>query len=134
MASSSTNLQDYIQREGRLSSKATNLHNLPANQSTVLKVLSKPNEMPYKQLCQMVEALPDNRQLTQSQLDGTLYELVRMGYLTSFTENGDVIYMLQVELGKIPPPQRHEQRLMRKLDLRDLKFDDLHRSQDDTNP
>jgi len=125
MASSSSNLQDYMRRESKRVGNSADIQNLPANQNTVLKLLSEPKEMPYKQLCKAVEQLPETNRLTQSQLDGTLYELIRMGYLTSFMENGDVVYMLQVELGKTPPPQRHEQRLMRKLDLSDLNLDEL---------
>ncbi len=132
MASSSSNLQDYMQRENNRASGAIDSHSLPANQNTIMKLLSEPKEMPYKELCKAVEELPEGKKLNQSQLDGTLYELIRLGYLTSFMENGDVVYMVQVELGKTPPPQRHEQRLIRKLDLGDLKLGDLHK--DDTSP
>ena len=42
---------------------------------------------------------------------------------------------LQVEIGKTPPPQRHEQRLFRNLDLQELKFDELRdMEKKDTNP
>lgn len=131
MASSSSNLQDYMRRESKRVDGSADIHSLPANQTTILKLLSEPKEMPYKELCKTVEQLPEKTRLTQSQLDGTLYELIRMGYLTSFMENGDVVYLLQVELGEAPPQQRHEQRLLRKLDLRDLNLDEL---KDDTNP
>ena len=91
--------------------------------------------MAYKQLCKVVADLPEDERLTQSQLDGTLYELIRMSYLTSFMENGEVIYMLQAEIGKKPPPQRHEQRLHRKLDLGGLNLDELRNlKKEDTNP
>lgn len=134
MASSSSNLQDFMRRESKRVDGSADMHSLPANQNTVLKLLSDPKEMPYKQLCKAVEQLPESTRLTQSQLDGTLYELIRMGYLTSFMENGDVVYLLQVELGEAPPPPRHEQRLMRKLDLGDLNLDDLKDfKEEDTN-
>ena len=58
MASSSSNLQDYMQRESNRVSGRTDIHNLPSNQITVLKLISEPNEMPYKQLCKTVELLP----------------------------------------------------------------------------
>jgi hypothetical protein len=135
MASSSSNLQNYMQQESRRIGFSADTHGFPANQNTVLQLLSQPKEMPYQQLCKAVEDLPENERLTQSQLDGTLYELIRMGYLTSFMENGDVVYMLQVEIGKKPPPQRHEQRLMRKLDLSELNLDELNNlKKEDTNP
>ena len=135
MASSSSNLQDYMRREGKRADGSTDIHSLPVNQNTVLKLLSDPKEMPYKELCKAVEQLTESTRLTQSQLDGTLYELIRMGYLTSFMENGDVVYLLQVELGAAPPPPRHEQRLMRKLDLGDLNWDDLKEwKEEDTKP
>jgi len=131
MASSSSNLQDYMQRHGK--QDQTDPHSLPANQHTVMKLLSEPKEMPYKQLCKAVEELAEGQRLNQSQLDGTLYELIRMGYLTSFMENGDVVYMVQIEMNAPPPPPRHEQRLMRKLDLGDLNLDDLRDlNKDDT--
>ena len=132
MASSSSNLQDYMQRHGN---RATNdPHSLPANQKTVMGLLSEPREMPYKQLCKAVEDLPEKQRLNQSQLDGTLYELIRSGYLTSFMENGDVVYMVQVDMGTPPPPPRHEQRLMRKLDLGALSLDDLPTAEDEITP
>lgn len=135
MASSSSNLQDYMQQKGGQVSGSANIQGFPANQRTVIKLLSEPKEMPYKQLCKVVEDLPVDERLTQSQLDGTLYELVRMSYLTSFREKGDVVYMLQVEIGKKPPPQRHEQRLIRKLDLSELNLDELRNlKKEDTNP
>ena len=135
MASSTSNLQNYIQQESRQVGCSADAHSFPANQSTVLQLLSQPKEMPYKQLCKAVESLPEDARLTQSQLDGTLYELIRMGYLASFMENGDVIYILQVEIGKKPPAQRHEQRLLRKLDLSELNLDELsHLKKEDTNP
>jgi len=123
MASSSSNLQDYMQRHSKQT--PTDPHSLPTNQATVMRLLSESKEMPYKQLCKVIEELPENQRLNQSQLDGTLYELIRMGYLTSFMENGDVVYMVQIEVGVPPPPPRHEQRLIRKIDLGDLKLDDL---------
>ena len=136
MASSSSNLQDYMERESGRVSGSADIHNLPVNQSTVLKLLAGPKEMPYKQLCKAVEELPENKRLTQSQLDGTLYELIRMGYLVSFMENGDVVYLLQVELGDAPPAPRHEQKLVHKFDFSDVNLDELRKKfkEEDTNP
>ncbi len=133
MASSSSNLQDYMQRHENKGAKDP--QSLPPNQKTVINLLSAPNEMPYKQLCKAMEDLPDDQKLNQSQLDGTLYELIRMGYLTSFMENGDVVYMIQVDISAPPPPPRHEQRLMHKFDLSDLNLDELRNSlrDDDTS-
>lgn len=132
MASSSSNLQNYMQHTGK---RAGDLDGFPVNQSTIIKLLSEPKEMPYKQLCKTVSDLPENENLTQAQLDGALYELIQAGYLTSFMENGDVIYMLKVEIGKKPPPPRREQRLMRKLDLGALNLDELRNlKKEDTNP
>ena len=124
-----------MQQKAKDTSDSAETPNFPANQNIVIKLLSEPKEMPYKLLCKAVEELPENERLTQSQLDGTLYELIRMSYLTSFMENGDVVYMLQVEVGKKPPPQRHEQRLLRKLDLSELKLDELRNLKiEDTKP
>ena len=136
MASSSSNLQDYMEREGGRVSGSADIHSLPANQNTVIKLLAEPKEMPYKQLCKAVEELPENKRLTQSQLDGTLYELIRMGYLTSFMENGDVVYLLQVEVGEAPPPPRHEQKFVHKFDFGDVNLDELRKKfkEEDTNP
>jgi hypothetical protein len=135
MASSSNNLQNSIQKKYDSVDSSSNAFDLPSNQNTVIKLLSGPKEMPYKQLCATMETLPEDERLTQPQLDGTLYELIRMSYLTSFMENGDVVYMLQVDVGKKPPPQRHEQRLLRKLDLGALNLDELRKSKKgDTKP
>jgi hypothetical protein len=132
MASSSSKLQNYMQQKGK---RVGDIDSFPVNQNTVIKLLSEPKEMPYKQLCKTVSDLPENERLTQSQLDGTLYELIQSGYLTSFMENDNVVYMLQVEIGKKPPPQRREQRLMRKLDLGALNLDELRKiKKEDTNP
>ncbi len=125
MASSSSNLENYLHKKFQKVDDSTQSPSLPPNQNTVINLLAEPKEMPYKDLCKAVGELPEDERLTQSQLDGTLYELIRMSYLTSFMENGDVIYMLQAEIGKKPPPQRHEQRLLRKLDLGALNLDDL---------
>lgn len=134
MASSSSNLQDYMQRESERLSGSADASNLPANQNTILKLLSEPKEMPYKELCKAVEQLPETTRLTQSQLDGTLYELIRMGYLTSFMEKGDVVYLLQVELGTKAPAPRHEQKLVHKFNFKDLDLDQLSNlSDDETN-
>ena len=131
MASSTNNLKKTYERIN----SSTFSHGLPVNQNTVIKLLSEPNEMAYKQLCKVVGELPVEERLTQSQLDGTLYELIRTNYLTSFMENGDVVYMLQVDMGKKPPPQRHEQHLFRKLDLGSLNLDELRSlKKEDTNP
>jgi len=135
MASSTSNLQNYLQKKFQKVDDSTHFPNLPPNQNTVVNLLVEPKEMPYKQLCKAVEDLPEDERLTQSQLDGTLYELIRMSYLTSFMENGDVIYMLQAKIGKKPPPQRHEQRLLRKLDLGALNLDNLmDLNKEETNP
>lgn len=133
MASSSSNLQDYMQRNKDRASSLSDIYNLPANQYSIMTILSEPKEMPYKQLCKAIEELPENKRLTQSQIDGTLYELIRMGYLTSFVENGDIVYMVQVTEGK-PPEKRDEQRLFRKLDLKDLNLESLNDlKEEDTN-
>jgi len=135
MASSSSNLQNYLQKKFQKIDDSTNTPSLPPNQNTVINILAEPKELPYKDLCRAVEELPENERLTQAQLDGTLYELIRMSYLTSFMENGEVVYMLQAEIGKKPPPQRHEQRLLRKLDLGALNLDDLRNlKKEETNP
>lgn len=135
MASSSSNLQNYLQKKFQKIDDSTNAPSLPPNQNTVINILAEPKELPYKDLCRAVEELPENERLTQAQLDGTLYELIRMSYLTSFMENGEVVYMLQAEIGKKPPPQRHEQRLLRKLDLGALNLDDLRNlKKEETNP
>mgnify|MGYP002626076189 CR=1 FL=1 len=133
MASSSSNLQDYMQRNKDRAGSLSDIYNLPANQFSIMMILSEPKEMPYKQLCKAIEELPENKRLTQSQIDGTLYELIRMGYLTSFVENGDIVYMVQVSEGKAPE-KRDEQRLFRKLDLKDLNLESLNDlKEEDTN-
>ncbi len=131
MASSSSNLQDYMQRNKDKANDLSDIYNLPANQYTIMMLLAGPKEMAYKNLCKAIEDLPENKRLTQSQIDGTLYELIRMGYLTSFMENGDIVYMVQVSEGK-PPEKRDEQRLFRKLDFKDLRRN-LKADSDDKN-
>lgn len=120
MASSSSNLQDYVTRNKDMAKGLSDTYNLPANQYTVMSVLSAPKEMPYKKLCKTIEALPEHKRLSQSQIDGTLYELIRLGYLSSFMENGDVVYMVLISDGKLPD-KRDEQLIYPKLDFKDLR-------------
>lgn len=115
MGSSTGNIRDLRDKPERISS-AAELNHLPPNQYTVMSVLIGPREMAYTTLCETIQALPDNLRLTQSQIDGTLFELVKEGYLTSFMENGDVVYMVQLRAGQ-RPSKRDEQRLWNKFEM-----------------
>jgi hypothetical protein len=114
MGSSTGNLREHPDKPEPLN--AAELSHLPPNQFALLSVLLEPRELSYTALCAAVKALPEAQRLTQSQIDGTLFELVKEGYLTSFMENGDVVYLLQLRPGK-RPSKRDEQRLWNKFDL-----------------
>jgi hypothetical protein len=72
--------------------------------------------MAYTLLAQSAQALSPEDRLTQAELDNALFELVRIGYLTSFFEDGDVIYMLQTT-GNRPPSKHDEQVLWNPMDM-----------------
>jgi hypothetical protein len=115
VGSSTGNLRDFRDKPEGISSAADLLH-LPPNQYSVMSLLITPREMAYSALCEAIKTLPEPQRLTQAQLDGTLFELVKEGYLTSFMENGDVVYMVQLRKGK-RPSKRDEQRLWNKFDM-----------------
>jgi len=80
---------------------------LSTEEQTILRVLAEPREMPYQALCAALIALPEAERLIQVQIDEALHDLVTKGYLTSFFENGDVVYLLQHN----PKLKQDEQRL-----------------------
>lgn len=80
---------------------------LSTEQQTILRVLAEPREMPYQALCAALIALPEEERLSQLQIDEALHGLVSVGYLNSFFENGDVVYLLQHN----PKLKQDEQRL-----------------------
>jgi hypothetical protein len=115
MSSSTGNLQKYDAHKGkRRITDLSQIAQLPANQHTVMETMLHAKEMSYSRLCETIKHLPDNTRLTQSQIDSTLYELISAGYLTSFMEDGEIIYMVQLK-GK--SQKRDEQRLWKGLDL-----------------
>lgn len=89
---------------------------LPKPQRVLLDFLRAAREMPYTVLCQSMQSLASDDQMTQTELDNALFELVRIGHLTSFFEDGDVIYMVQSS-GARPPSKRDEQVLWDPLEM-----------------
>jgi hypothetical protein len=85
-------------------------------QRVLLDFLRASHEMAYTLLCQSAQSLPTEDRMTQAELDNALFELVRIGHLTSFFEDGDVIYMVQSS-GARPPSKRDEQVLWDPLDM-----------------
>lgn len=113
MGSSTSNLQDFLNRKTGKGIHFDDIYNLPSHQILVMEVLTEAGELAYDDLIAKLTTLPDDKQLSQSQIDGTLYELVRLGYVLSFIEDGVIMYMVQ----KKKPQKRDEQRLWDKLDL-----------------
>lgn len=89
---------------------------LSKTQRVLLDLLRTSKEMAYTLLCQTVNTLPLEDRLSQADLDNALFELVRIGHLTSFFEDGDVIYMVQTS-GARPPSKRDEQMLWNPLEM-----------------
>jgi hypothetical protein len=89
---------------------------LSRSQRVLLDYLRAAKEMAYKLLCQSMQTLPSDERLTQAELDNALFELVRIGHLTSFFEDGDVIYMVQTS-GARPPSKRDEQVLWNPMEM-----------------
>lgn len=81
-----------------------------------MQMLAEPREMPYRLLCDKMKNLAEEQRLTQSQVDGALYELVKQGYLSSFMENGDIVYLVQLTAAN-RPSKRDEQRLWNRFDM-----------------
>jgi hypothetical protein len=63
-----------------------------------------------------MQTLSAEDRLTQAELDNALFELVRIGHLTSFFEDGDVIYMVQTTATQ-RPSKRDEQVLWNPLEM-----------------
>lgn len=89
---------------------------LSKSQHVLLDVLRAAREMAYTLLCQSVQNLSPDDRMTQAEIDNALFELVRIGHLTSFFEDGDVIYMVQSS-GARPPSKRDEQVLWDPLEM-----------------
>jgi hypothetical protein len=115
MGSSTNNAREMREKPDKIS-RLSDLAHLPPNQYTVMNVLADPRELTYQALCNAVFALPEDKRLTQSELDSTLYELVKLGYVTSFFENGHLNYMMQLSPNQ-RPSKRDEQRLWNKFDM-----------------
>jgi len=81
----------------------------------------EPRELSYAALCEAINKLPPDKQLSQSEIDDTLYQLISLGYLSSFMEQGDIIYMVQIARRGDSPIKRDEQKLWHQLDLSNLK-------------
>lgn len=113
MGSSTSNLQDFANRNTGKGIHFNDIYNLPSHQILLMEILSDVGEISYDDLIARLTALPEDQQLSQSQIDGTLYELVRVGYVLSFIEDGTIMYMIQ----KKKPQKRDEQRLWDKLDI-----------------
>jgi len=121
MSSSTGNMQKYEQRQPKKISNSAELYKLPKNQYTLMELILETKELSYTTLCDRVKALDDDKRLSQAQIDGTLYELIRIGYLTSFMEKGDIIYMAQIANKGDSPIKRDEQKIWSKMDMSALK-------------
>jgi hypothetical protein len=115
MGSSTNNAREMREKPEKIN-RLADLTFLPPNQYTVMNVLAEPRELTYQALCSAIFALPEDKRLTQSEIDSTLYELVKLGYVTSFFENGHLNYMMQLSPNK-RPSKRDEQRLWNKFDM-----------------
>lgn len=111
---SSTNALPNPEQRGSLPSQHD--AGLSKPQRVLLDFLRAAKEMAYTLLCQSVQSLPTEDRMTQAELDNALFELVRIGHLTSFFEDGDVIYMVQSS-GARPPSKRDEQVLWDPLEM-----------------
>lgn len=85
---------------------------LPPLQAQVMQLLWQPHEMGYMALCAALGA----KNMSQSQIDFTLYELVKLGYLATSMESGELAYIVQVN-NQLRPSKRDEQKLWSQLDV-----------------
>jgi predicted transcriptional regulator len=85
---------------------------LPPLQALVMQLLWQPREMGYAALCTTLLA----QNLVQGQIDVTLYELVKQGYLATSMESGELAYVVQVN-HQLRPSKRDEQKLWSQLDV-----------------
>lgn len=113
MTTSTGNLRKKKTDTKRIS-ELSQIAELPRNQQILLEILLISPDTPYTQLCTIATQLPGDNALAQADVDSALYELLRVGYLVSFMENGDIFYMVQLK-GK--REKRDEQRLWRDLGL-----------------
>jgi hypothetical protein len=72
-------------------------------QRAIIEVLFTPREMPYRELNQKV--LQTSHAPSQTQFDNAINELIRLGYLMSFIEDGEVYYLLDAD---VKPEKRDE--------------------------
>jgi hypothetical protein len=66
--------------------------NLPAPQRNILRLVMRDITMTYEMLLQAVMTLPSEEQLSQSQLDEVLHELLERGWLTQESDGTAVVY------------------------------------------
>ncbi len=112
MGSSTNNFRESRDK----SNQASDYAQLPAAQAAVMLMLAEPREMPYRLLCDKMKNMAEGQRLTQSQIDGALYELVKQGYLSSFMESGDIVYLVQA-ITQSRPSKRDEQRLWNRFEM-----------------
>ena len=101
-------------------SNSSELYKLPKAQYAVMTYLLDVKERSYRDLCEYLKASSQDKTMLQSDIDSALYELIRLGYLTSYMENGDIIYMSLINKADERPQKRDEQNIFRKLSITDI--------------
>lgn len=110
MGSSTARLSQYKDKN-----RVKTLNDFPHTQRAIVSLLlPPPREMPYQAIC--LALLPTH---AQPEIDNGLHALLREGYLTSFYEDNDVVYMLQHTLEEAPNKKDEINRLSSPYDILD---------------
>jgi hypothetical protein len=83
-------------RERPHDKRLSRLTEFPPHQRVIVELLLTPGELAYSELFRQIMA--SSSPLSQAQFDNAINELVRAGYLMSFFEDGEVYYLLEVDL------------------------------------
>ena len=63
------------------------LKNLPAHQRLIMRMMLREVELPYAEIVEWAEDLPEEQQISQQELDEALLELTSAGWLIRFGED-----------------------------------------------
>jgi hypothetical protein len=73
----------------------------------ILEIILPHTELPYSRLCD--EAKTKNPPLINEDFNNALNDLVKMGYLSSFYEDGELLYLVEKKL----TPDKRDEKIVR---------------------
>ncbi|MBN1427523.1 MAG: hypothetical protein JXB07_04005 [Anaerolineae bacterium] len=93
-------LKDILGNPGGEPLNTLDLMSLPPSVRRIFNLMLRKVEIPYTDLCQIVAEFPENKRLSQSELDEVIEALCRIGWLEQEQKAGVVAYKISL---KTPP-------------------------------